>query len=485
MLLNKMASFVLQKVKTDLVKNSMWGVSANIVQNILYSVFFIVVARKYSTADFGGYVIANTLYSFVVAFSALGLGQWFIRELVSTDDKVVLINRFFKIQLGIGVFFYGINIILSQALYPDNSLIRILSLLIGINVIFDNIIYVITFVNIAQHEQKKTFVIFTIEAFLKFLIACLLFIFPLAIVYLALILILLRLTTLGLFIRIGCSKLVSLSQVLKTKIDLREVKQLIASNWSFIVIGSIAVIYWRIGNILVSKNLSMAAVADYEVSFKLFSMAQIIPVIVSSSLFPMLVKAWNRSSEEAWTLYRRAFIAYTIYGVLAYTFVYSFSDRLIPFLFGNKYLGTPVFCKEMFLTILVFPTALLQANLLISMKLEKIDMRLNIMSLLINVLISVAGLYFTRSLSAVNYAIFFSFLVFHAAQDVWLWRRKITNSNHAILFYVISAAVVLLYRYLADNLTKEFLFPAFWLLVASGAAVVFLRIYREKVKLPA
>lgn len=485
MLIEKAASFVSKKIRTDLVKNSMWGVLANVVQNIFYSVFFIVVARKYPTNEFAGYVIANTLYSFVVAFSSLGLGQWFVRELVNTDNDQILIHKFFKIQATIGICFFAIDILLSYLLYSGNPLIRNMAILIGLNVVFDNIIYVITFVNIARLEQKKTFIIFTIEAFLRFLTACFLFVSPLRIELLAFLLILLRLTTLGLFIRVGCSKSISLAQIFRSRVDTGEIRRIVLSNWYFIVIGTISVIYWRIGNILVSKTLPLEAVADYEVSFKLFSMAQILPVIVSTSLFPMLVKAWSRSPGEAWLLYRKAFLAYTVYGILAYTVVYSFSDQVIPFLFGSKYVGTPVYCKEMFLTILVFPTALLQANLLIAMKLEKADMQFNIISLLINILICVTGLFYFKSLSVINYAIFISFLLFHIAQDILLWRRKVTGNNHAILFYAGSIAAVLLYQYLTHTLNKQYVFFGFWLIVASGVMLVGLKYYREKTRLTA
>jgi O-antigen/teichoic acid export membrane protein len=78
-----------KKISGSIFKNSAWGIFSNIFQNKLFSVFFIVVARKYSTDDFANYILANTLYSFVVAFSSLGLGQWFIRELITTNSKQI------------------------------------------------------------------------------------------------------------------------------------------------------------------------------------------------------------------------------------------------------------------------------------------------------------------------------------------------------------------------------------------------------------
>jgi O-antigen/teichoic acid export membrane protein len=479
MLKNRFVALLSQKLKTDLFTNSLWGILSNILQNILFSVFFIVVARKYNTTDFASYILANTLYGFVVAFSSLGLGQWFIRELVNIKDKDVLVGKFFKIQFYVGILFYVVVIVLSLALYHD-ALIRQLSLLIGINIIFDNVIYVVKFVNIAQLEQKKTFIILTVEALLKFLVACFLFVAKIPIVYLALILILLRFTTLNLFLRIGTSNLINFSKIIKATIDKAEVKNIIISNWPFIIIGSVSVIYWSIGNIIVSKFLTLNDVANYEISFKLFSMAEILPVIVSATIFPKLVKLYKEDEKAAYNLYKMAFVAYAAYGIMMYTFMYSYLDLIIPNLFGAKYIITPVYCKQMFLTILIFPTVLLQANLLIAMKLEKIDMWLNVLSLVISLSVCFIGLHYLKSLSVVNYAIFFSFCIFHIVQDMVLAKRKITSNSHIFIFYLLTALVVVFYRLVAIVVDPYYWFIIFWSVLSLLMAIIFFRVYYKK-----
>lgn len=481
-MLNKLFAFFLKKSKTPLIKNSFWGITSNVSQNLLFSAVFVIIARKYSTDDFGSYVLANTLYAFVVAFSSLGLGQWFIRELMNTEDKKVLINKFFKMQLYIGVFFYVINIAASYTLY-DSTLIRSLSLLVGTNVIFDNVIYVIRQINIAQSEQRKTFIILTIEAVLKFLIALLLFVFPMSILTLSLLLIILRFVTLNLFIQIGSSNLVNLRQVLKVRVGLREIGNIIVPNYPFIVIGSISVVYWRIGNILVSKILTLKDVTNYDISLKLWSIAVILPVIVSSSVFPLLVKSLKNSKREMQCVYKKGFIIYGLFGLMAYTFVYSFSDFLIPFLFGEKYVATPQYCKEMFLTILLFPTALLQANVLISMKLEKLDMLFNLTSLIVYLLLVMVGFLYFKSLSVINYGIFFSFLVFHVLQDITLLKRKVTKIGHVLLFYGISIISIISYQLLCKQFNSYGCFVGFWSLIFATIIVLQIKIPFLKTKL--
>ncbi len=397
----------------------------------------------------------------MLGFSSLGLGHWFIREIINNENKTTLTNKFFKVQLLIGILFYVINLIVSYLLY-DNQMIRTLSVIIGINIIFDNIINVIKSLNIAYQEQQKTFLLLTIEALLKFLVGCLLLIYKLDMILLSVILIGLRLITLNLFIKMGSSNSIGLKEIIKVKIDWDEIKKIVLSNWSFIIISSLSIVNWRIGNILVSKILTIQDVANYEIAFKFFSLAYLIPIIVTSSLYPMLINAFKESPEKLKSLYNKAYLPLCIYGFLSFTFVYAFADFLVPFVFGKSYNDTALYCKQMFYVMLIFPSIFLQANVILTLKLEKFDMICNIASVLVNVGICIIGFQFNKSLTVVNVAIFSSFFVFHLIQDAILIKHKITNIKHVMLFYILTSMSIGLYiltdRYLNSGLN----FVIFW-----------------------
>ena len=404
------------------------------------------------------------MYQLVAAFSAMGLGQWFIREVVQTDNRVDFINQFVKTQIYLGAIFYFINIALAYLFYA-NPLVRLLIIVFGANIIFDNIINAIRHLNVADFEQKKTFAILTLEAFLKLLVACLLFIYPLSVVSFSIFLIIVRFITLNLFLTYGSSRQVNLKSLWRSRMDVGQVMLLLRANWAFIIIGGVSIINWRIATIIIAKVLAAVDVANYEISFKLFSIAQILPVIVSTTVFPLLIK---QVAAGEWAkfraFYQQTHLYYLLFGLFAYTFVYTFIDMLLPLAFGSKYALTGGYTKQMFLTILVFPTALLQANVLIALKLEKQDMLLNIGALLANVLTCIVGLYYVKSLAVVNYSIFASFLLFHALQDVLLVRRKISSLAHVISFYGISLLVVVGFIGLTKLIAAPIVFVVGWAL---------------------
>jgi O-antigen/teichoic acid export membrane protein len=457
---------VLNLFKSRLIKNSFWGIAANGFQSVLLSLFFVIVARKYTTSEFAFFLIANTIYQFLSAFSTLGLGQWFTRELVDVEDKQELVSRFVKIQLYSGCFFYVCNVGVAFLLYQD-ALLQSLIVLLGVNIIFDNIIYAIKSLNIAEFNQNKTFKILIIDSVLKFAIGCLLFAFPFSIMTLSVLLIIIRFVTLNFFLSVGSSKTISLRSLWKFPLAWAEVKKIVFANWPFIIIGSVSIAYWRISNIIISKTLPLTDVAHFEISYRVFSIAQILPLIVSMSVFPGLVQQFKTGIlQDFRNYYSKVFNYYLLFGLFSYTFIYSFADTIIPWAFGSAYNITGTYTKEMFLTILVFPTALLQANVLVAMNKERADMWFNVISLVLNIVFCFIGFLFARDLTTVNLAIFFSFLVFHICQDVLLIRQGIITIGHVLKFYLLTGVLVGAYILLSYKLPPVVLFAAYWCLIA-------------------
>ena len=459
----------LQKIKGIyqhvLFKNSYWGVAAHLSQVVLMSLFFVIIARKYSTGDFADYIIATVLYQLVASFSSLGLSQWFIREICNSPVRNALINQFIKAQFFLGLLFYGLNILLAFLIYDDEA-IRWLTVIIGINIIFDNIINAIKSLNIADYEQKRTFVISVIESFLKFAAVCLVFIFPLSILLLSILIVVLRFITLNLYLRFGSAGAVTLKALRACKISFVEIKHIVFINWPFIVIGSLSILNWRISNIIISKVLTVADLANYEISYKIFSIAQLLPVIVGATFFPSLVNLYKEGNMQMFkSMYRKVYLFYALFGLISYTFIYSFADVLLPLAFGSNYLSTSIYTKQMFLTIIVFPTVFLQANFLIAMKLEKLDMWLNAVALLTNLAVCIIGLHYSRSLLVINLSIFMSFIVFHLLQDFILIRRKVSSPSHVLAFYIITASIVFSYIFLSTVFNSWSFFVFYWVII--------------------
>lgn len=460
--------------RSGLVSNSIWGVVSTLFQTLFLSLFFVILSRHYSIAEFSHFLIANTIYQLIVGFSSMGLGLWFIREYGhETDDRDTLVYRFIKVQSFLGIVFYAINILLAFMIYDDQQ-IRLLTLILGTNIIFDNIIYALKHLNIAQSEQKKTAIIMAVEGLLRLVAGCLLFIYPMSLGYLSILLVLIRLLTVGVFIEIGSGGNISLKKLWFFKISWADLKKNVLLNWKFILIVGSSILFWRSATIIISKYLTAADVANYEISYKIFSIFTMLSIVASTTIYPRFVKLIASNDYEGIrSLYSIISMGFGLFVVFSYAFMYSFSDLLITFIFGHKFLLAGQCMKEMFLTLLVFPTVFLQANLLVAMKLEKVDMMLNFMALIINLSCSLIGLHYFSSLSVLNYSIFISFSIFHLSQNILLIRLKISTIQSALIFYLTVGAFILCYQYASAGFSSVVVFASFFILVMVPLLIYF------------
>jgi O-antigen/teichoic acid export membrane protein len=208
--------------------------------------------------------------------------------------------------------------------------------------------------------------------------------------------------------------------------------------------------------------LNTQAVADYEIAYKLFIMAEIIPLMILSSAFPKIVEHVNNPTLKSMRFLKALSYGNLLYGLLAYTFVISFSNLFVPFFFGVQYAPTAQYCDEMFLTMLLFPSVLYQANLLIAIKMEKIDMYLNLMSLFINLFIAVMVLKLHYSLSSITYSIFISFLIFHLSQEYFLIKKGLSKLSDVAIMYLLIFGGMYAYILLMKYVDVVYLFPLIW-----------------------
>jgi len=206
----------------------------------------------------------------------------------------------------------------------------------------------------------------------------------------------------------------------------------------------------------------------------------LIPAVIASTVLPRMVSLFKEEKlDDLRKLYKNLFWFFCLYGVGTYTFMHSFGFQIIPFLFGEKYLETAKYTQEMFLIMLIMPTTFLQAQVLITMKLEKLDMWFNIVRLLINVLICLVGLYYLKSLSVVNYSIFISFIILHLSQDVALIKRKLLTALEIFKFFGLTVLLILCYIWFSNFLNPIILFCSFWTII--GAIYYFL-FQKSKIK---
>jgi O-antigen/teichoic acid export membrane protein len=423
-------------------QNSLWGIVSSLFQNIVFSIFFIILARKLDSSVLSSYIISNTFYGLMLSFSSLGMGQWFVRKMISDSKNITYINLFISVQLFSGILFYIILNLIIISMY-DEVLIHQISFILGFNIILDNLLYVTKNINVINNNQRKTFIITSVEALLKLIFAYFIWYYDASIVFIVFTLVLLRLLSVFIFIQFGLPESIFIQfRSILYSFNGSELIQTIRSNRYFILIGSISVLYWSYGNIIVSKIIGLNFVPHFEISYKLFTMAELVPLVFSASIFPILSKKYKSDYDGLGVYFRKVFWLYAFYGFISFVFILFFADYFIPLLFGSGYQDTPKYCTQLFYTMLLFPSSLLQANLIIAIGYERRDMLFNLSMLIAHIVISLSLLSVFKDLTYLNLSIFLSFLLFHVSQDIFLFKNGYLHRKDIFLFYSIIVLLV-------------------------------------------
>src|SRR5690606_21440979 len=95
------------------------------------------------------------------------------------------------------------------------------------------------------------------------------------------------------------SNTLNLKNVFHSTIAWDDIRRQILLNWQFVIIGSVAIIYWRLANIIIAKTLTLQDVADYEISFRILSIFMILPTIAAATVYTQFVKYYNIGDNDA------------------------------------------------------------------------------------------------------------------------------------------------------------------------------------------
>lgn len=441
-------SKILTLADSQLAKNGFWALAGNMLQTVFVTMFFVILARVYPKEEFATYLVALGIYQALVAFSSMGLGQWYIRQYTDESDKQMFTMRYFKIQLILGSLFYLLNVGAALLLYSGTT-IYWLAVILGTNIIFDNLIGAIKSFNIAELNQKITFRILTMDGLLRLLIVVIVLVFPISITWVSVIFVASRLLTSMYFIEIGLDKKISLRDILKLKIKMAEIRKEVFATWRFALIGGIAIVFWRLGNILASKFLTIQDVADFEIAFKVYSILMIVPSLFIGLCYKYFVQLiFEKAIASLKDFYYACNMLFLVYSVFSYMIIYSFSRELVVFTFGAGYVNAIAATREIVIAILIFPAILLQANIIVAMKSEQADLIFNMSALLVQLLCCVLGFLYSKSLSTINYSIIISLFFFHLAQSIFLINKGILTWYSTIRYYLITGFVVVAYNFL-------------------------------------
>ncbi len=408
--------------------NSAVSIVTNIVQNVFFSAFFIILARHFGPVQLSDYVIANSLYQLIGVLAPFGLTEYFVREYMQQAHlRSELTRDMVVVESLLGVTGYLVVVSLGSIMgYSSGT--QLLAIILAININFDNLLVSFRSIFVAESKQFYTSIATLLESFLKLLAGLCLLVLGLTLLQISLFAVALRLVTL--FVAIGFLDEERRADVrfalnpanVSFLRRLKRVVQLLGKARSFAVISTVVFIYWRLNTLVLGKIASPREVSFFDVGTKAFSVFQILPFYYLQAFFPILSQAYKSDKAQFVGLARKALTHLAIFSVcVAIPMAYA-SREVIDLLFGSRYLGAAGMTGTMMITLIPFSLSLVQAYVLLASGNERIDMWLNILTLGVNGLLAIV-LTTTRGGNGAALSILISFIVFFLAQQiVLLWK---------------------------------------------------------------
>jgi O-antigen/teichoic acid export membrane protein len=373
----KTTKFSLSKI----ISNIAWLFFDKIFKMLLGLIVIIMLARYLGPEQFGLMNYAIAIVSLFVAFSALGLNNIAVKELLTTNrNKNEILGSIFFLKVTGSIISYILLFILISTLRGDDEFLKYIVLILGITMFFTtsdiikfwfeskiNSKYIV-------YVENIVFLVFTIFKILLIYLEMSLisFIYIMVIesffMALALLYIYVKKDNMPIWI-----------------FNIAYMKTLLHESWPLIISSMAWILYSRIDQIMIGEILNDKSVGIYSAATRLSEVSAFLPVIITSSIIPAIMKLQNNNKSLYNEKFQNIYNIVTIIMVFLALLVTFNSSMIISILYGSSYIeASNVLVIHFWLTIFI-GLATVSGRYLLNEGLQKITMKRHLVGIGINI----------------------------------------------------------------------------------------------------
>ena len=371
-----------------LVKRGQFVFYLSFLEKLIYFIIFVLLARRYSTTEYGLFISVFALGNILVASSELGFANYFQRETASGRDNLSEeFNSVFSFRL---ITFF--IILLFAFLYFSSEPAGLTLVVIIIAAIFVfNSSWIIIKIFYGLNQYHSVFNRFLISRGILIVSAIILLALNVSLTLLSISFLLSAISEFLLFI----FKLIK-ENIVKFRVDLKTniLKKILVSSIPMGMSAFFVMVYDRIDVLLIQKIISLEAVSFYAIAYSLYKIPSIFIPIVLTPLFTDLSSEFEKNKKIDLSILKNLSLLLLILSVCSIITIYFLADVLIGLTYGDKYLSS-----TNLLILLVFALPFLFLNnltgvILNSIKKEKVAFYSAVIAAIFNILINVLLLNF-------------------------------------------------------------------------------------------
>ena len=141
----------------------------------------------------------------------------------------------------------------------------------------------------------------------------------------------------------------------KLRFSMTRAKNLFSQSWALILSGALAVIYFRIDQVMLGQMAGDETVGIYSTASRLSEVWYFIPVAIATSVFPALIKAKSRGEEIYYARLQQLYDFLAGLGLAVAVFFTFASDKVIVLIFGAEYAAAgPILSVHIWAGVFIF-----------------------------------------------------------------------------------------------------------------------------------
>lgn len=324
----------LSQTKAAIVQNFFWAVLGKFVTLLSGLVVGIIIARYLGPEQYG---LMNYVISYVLlfqTFAIFGLDAIEIREEArGAVDYRLVVGTAFGLKVILGCLFMGLVILTSWLMDADaytTALVAIYSLTIVFNafsVIRNYFFAIVQNEYVVKSEITRTLICIAIKLVLLWMQASLtvfMIAYMLDIVILS-----------GGYIVVYHAKV---GQIRQWKFSANYARYLLKESFPLLLTSAAVIIYQRIDQVMIGQMIDNESVGFFSVAAKFVEILIFIPMILSQTITPILVKAREHSQKDYQTKAQQFMNLSVWLTLLASALVSCIAYWLVKYTFGEVYL---------------------------------------------------------------------------------------------------------------------------------------------------
>jgi O-antigen/teichoic acid export membrane protein len=354
--------------------------SAFFVREVLQAIFLVYLARK-STTSYGQFMLAISLGQILLFISEFGINQHLVSLLVR-DGGAGALSRVTTLKAGLlGLGGLGIAGFIFWQDYPPvlAAVVLILGAGVGLEALA-NSFFVSFQVKGRQDLESRVRIVSAVLGFGYGIIAVLLGAAPVTVAFYKLIE---TFSNLGAVIFLAGRQM----NVRLHWIKLREVWDTGRESMILTLMAISGILYNKVNVFFLQHSAGAEGVAQYSATWQLVDGISYLVsgLLLRNILFPLFSGLWERDSKEFGRIARSS-ASWLLAAALPTMFIlFCESDRLIPLIYGPKYTSAIWTQKILAITVLISFVHNLAADIMVSIKKEKLLLAIYIVGLFANI----------------------------------------------------------------------------------------------------